>query len=185
MVGATGSSPRVRGTREVCHGTKSQRRFIPASAGNAFTPLRVSANFTVHPRECGERPTSDRTRSQTTGSSPRVRGTRPSASSPLLRWRFIPASAGNALCAVCRVMPIAVHPRECGERPMPMPWNGCPNGSSPRVRGTPRREGSRVGSSTVHPRECGERDGSRWLISISGGSSPRVRGTHVGRCVSL
>ncbi len=71
----TGSSPRVRGT-SAHHAVKYQPiRFIPAGAGNIsavdsrywFTP--------VHPRGCGEHSSNLWSHCETTGSSPRVRGT--------------------------------------------------------------------------------------------------------------
>ena len=50
-----GSSPRVRGTHHHSLRNSHAQRFIPASAGNAFLPLKTPPTETVHPRECGER----------------------------------------------------------------------------------------------------------------------------------
>ena len=73
-----------------------------------------------------------------------------------LRWRFIPACAGNRAEAL-RVHPArAVHPRVCGEQKAEVIHNQGQNGSSPRVRGTGN-------PNNTADSKCG--------------SSPRVRGT--------
>ena len=92
-----------------------------------------------------------------------------------------------------------VHPRACGEHIFPIfgiPEN---NGSSPRVRGTPRTRQrvrsctrfipARAGNTsspffssarpTVHPRACGEHSFGESPNRVLFGSSPRVRGTPV------
>ena len=168
---ADGSSPRVRGTREL-RGATGSKRFIPACAGNARLQISLDGP--------------DR------GSSPRVRGT------PDLHQgarRFIPACAGNAgqRIPVCR----PVHPRVCGER-VPADAPLVPHsGSSPRVRGTRRphtprsrccrfipacagnaeRRSGVPRKSPVHPRVCGERPSFGIFTELVAGSSPRVRGT--------
>ena len=152
---------------------------------------------TVHPRVCGERACSHASNERVHGSSPRVRGTHPPdiRAEPLLR--FIPACAGNASGRSLHSAPTAVHPRVCGERTSCATDSLCAAGSSPRVRGTPRRfwrcrrnhrfipacagnarrAARRTPARSVHPRVCGERVRPRRSgISIVG-SSPRVRGT--------
>ena len=49
-----GSSPRVRGTAQVCHPAAFQKRFIPACAGNSAPLMDLVTYVTVHPRVCGE-----------------------------------------------------------------------------------------------------------------------------------
>ena len=71
-----GASPRVRGTR---------------SEGFARDPPRP-----VHPRVCGELAVTSRSSGVNIGSSPRVRGTHHRQSDHALRFRFIPACAGNS-----------------------------------------------------------------------------------------
>ena len=124
-----GSSPRVRGTPELCP-----------------LPRCVSA---VHPRACGERTIRAGSGVTCGGSSPRVRGTRASSPSAQPIDRFIPARAGNAVsCTVdgnvpSRFIPARagnailhsrhrrgmrpVHPRACGERSHHAigTWLGC------------------------------------------------------------
>ena len=173
-----GSSPRVRGTPLALLNRRRGQRFIPASAGNARLIGHLLRRRPVHPRECGERAASSPALYSTIGSSPRVRGTHKRLKQGLVHGRFIPASAGNAAIAVLVQVVGPVHPRECGER---LPNSASPSlaaGSSPRVRGTPRRAmrrlprlrfipasaGNAAGraragpAGTVHPRECGERD---------------------------
>ena len=133
-----------------------QCRFIPACAGNSRPSLSMSPPKAVHPRVCGElgRPRSLANRSS--GSSPRVRGTRYQTSETTEQE--------------------TVHPRVCGELLRDCGPVCDHSGSSPRVRGTltassalprmcrfipacagnsaPAR--SRGRPAAVHPRVCGE-----------------------------
>ena len=115
----------------------------------------------------------------------------------LLRYRFIPASAGNT-CKGGRGRPgPPVHPRERGEHEPTMNAPESNAGSSPRARGTPSPE-RRAGSpprfipasagntreqpavrmkAAVHPRERGEHFGMPIVRLRVNGSSPRARGT--------
>ena len=118
-------------------------------------------------------------------------------SSRLKRVRFIPAPAGNRRKMLNGWLVKPVHPRACGEQsapaPLPMPFPG----SSPRLRGTVKRNnchtvehrfipapaGNSSGSrsalpqSAVHPRACGEQFQTGHRYCNCGGSSPRLRGT--------
>ncbi len=91
----------------------------------------------------------------------------------------------------------SVHPRGCGEHDFVKRRKAAINGSSPRVRGTPKiadfsieevrfipagaGNTSQLRSTTtrtaVHPRGCGEHFRAQPLRQTDGGSSPRVRGT--------
>jgi len=130
------------------------------------------------------------------GSSPRVRGMRPSRSR-VARWPgIIPACAGNAHEHPDCGHRGWDHPRVCGECPTGSPQSMPGRGSSPRVRGMLPRQfaplpqhgiipacagnAASMTSTTLnvpdHPRVCGEcacRTASR---AIQVGSSPRVRG---------
>ncbi len=203
----TGSSPRVRGTHDAHERRRTTSRFIPACAGNAMRAGMCSASPAVHPRVCGERPSSPDKRYSFAGSSPRVRGTpreRPADSRPI---RFIPACAGNAIRPDSAAPPGTVHPRVCGERIGKPAFHGGKSGSSPRVRGTlllaqhhrastrfiPACAGNALSRTaaffpeTVHPRVCGERFRGDPFGFLVVGSSPRVRGTprKPGETVSL
>ena len=71
-----GSSPRVRGTPGQRRSIRPADRFIPAGAGNTGECGGICGDFSVHPRGCGEHAPSSVMISGSTGSSPRVRGTR-------------------------------------------------------------------------------------------------------------
>ena len=70
-----GSSPRGRGTLRAGTAPASSARFIPAWAGNTGIPSIAGRCNSVHPRVGGEHWTNQENRSETTGSSPRGRGT--------------------------------------------------------------------------------------------------------------
>ena len=151
-----GSSPRVRGTRRWHDQRPVPVRFIPACAGNSGYQSRRPMAKPVHPRVCGELRCAPRRPIDTIGSSPRVRGTPVQGMERGGQLRFIPACAGNSLCAATRASRPAVHPRVCGElRPVPMEKLN-DGGSSPRVRGTPTCSTSTQAQWPVHPRVCGE-----------------------------
>ena len=171
-----GSSPRVRGTvRPGGHG-RLPRRFIPACAGNRTAQCRPLMSTTVHPRVCGEQRLPAWWNPVAFGSSPRVRGTGNNLLGDGRRVRFIPACAGNRSLVVSQIRLTSVHPRVCGEQVGGDCGCRCCCGSSPRVRGTVRKFGSKrtvrrfipacagnsprqssaPGLPTVHPRVCGE-----------------------------
>ena len=110
-----GSSPPVRGTPFFGESAASQRRFIPACAGNTGSQPGANLNATVHPRLCGEHRACFLFLSRARGSSPPVRGTRQRYRHRPVAYRFIPACAGNTMprCPQSRTAP--VHPRLCGE----------------------------------------------------------------------
>ena len=114
---ASGSSPRVRGTRQPRRTPLSAVWFIPACAGNSRKQLPTKRGRAVHPRVCGELCSLCSLRSLCYGSSPRVRGTRR------------PIAAAEAATPV--------HPRVCGELVTSARRTRSTDGSSPRVRGTP------------------------------------------------
>ncbi len=136
---SAGSSPRVRGTLDQNPVPFLRGRFIPACAGNTGRLMLLLTRLTVHPRVCGEHWNPLRQKICQTGSSPRVRGTLPTAHTFKEGLRFIPACAGNtsSLFALCGV--VTVHPRVCGEHVSLPSVTRTQRGSSPRVRGTPRR----------------------------------------------
>ena len=192
-----GSSPRVRGTVNVCAALKCHLRFIPARAGNSRVQLRILPWVPVHPRACGEQIAIRKSDAVWYGSSPRVRGTDRDNPAGPERNRFIPARAGNSTSSGCAPTSTAVHPRACGEQAEKVTDIFCQIGSSPRVRGTdrdapgtrvrdrfiPARAGNRrarrvwTRALPVHPRACGEQAATEFFGQAKSGSSPRVRGT--------
>ena len=111
--------------------------------------------------------------------------------------RFIPARAGNTAATRGRWWWAPVHPRTCGEHDHDPARSSLATGSSPHVRGTPRRRRSarrrwgfipaRAGNTparrmrcrrrSVHPRTCGEHWAAADEHMARVGSSPHVRGT--------
>ena len=73
--GNSGSSPRVRGTREWIAHDRYIERIIPACAGNTRYASNRSVACSDHPRVCGEHVQYCRKLFPSLGSSPRVRGT--------------------------------------------------------------------------------------------------------------
>jgi len=136
-------------------------------------------------------------RVNTSGSSPRARGTRLKQAVQPQKSRFIPAGAGNTNPLLMRYCRSTVHPRGRGEHGLTEDFEPCDFGSSPRARGT--REQTRPAlpvawfipagagntgppsinhaSAAVHPRGRGEHGYvSRGALCLDG-SSPRARGT--------
>ncbi len=113
--GPSGSSPRMRGTPSSAAGAGIRRRFIPAHAGNTHETVLQKQLRAVHPRACGEHGSAKLYTVNSTGSSPRMRGT-PAQGVPRRRHRrFIPAHAGNTGKNLVITKPVTVHPRACGE----------------------------------------------------------------------
>ena len=175
----------------------SQSRFIPAGAGNTVLNSFVSEGLPVHPRGCGEHAARAMYGFSTSGSSPRVRGTRFAAGLGRAVQRFIPAGAGNTSTPRWWRRSPSVHPRGCGEHAAGAGTLTTGGGSSPRVRGTPVSGGGAPGPGrfipagagntkeafyglvfvAVHPRGCGEHELYERAKTELTGSSPRVRGT--------
>ena len=174
---ATGSSPRVWGTRRSRLPVIRAGRFIPTGVGNAFEAALTAYWGPVHPHGCGERKLDGRFSCSTTGSSPRVWGTHRRFFERVSPDRFIPTGVGNALERYPFHSRRSVHPHGCGERTASKGAPVTKGGSSPRVWGTlsPYRDHCRdsrfiptgVGnafrlragalSGPVHPHGCGER----------------------------
>ena len=130
------------------------------------------------------------------GSSPRVRGKHLKASGITQRARLIPARAGKTNGTGLRRSASPAHPRACGENLAALYDIDAEAGSSPRVRGKPRRSRparpvrglipARAGKTflfsqlhqygTAHPRACGENLSPVPAGWAQDGSSPRVRG---------
>ena len=93
--------------------------------------------LTAHPRSRGEHISSSPIDTVIDGSSPLARGTRQDAVRESLRYRLIPARAGNTGTEATRFAITSAHPRSRGEHVLGTFCFllGC--GSSPLARGTP------------------------------------------------
>ena len=132
------------------------------------------------------------------GSSPRMRRARVAALEGLASRGIIPAYAGSTWRSPRTRSSARDHPRVCGEHgAMSSPEKGF-MGSSPRMRGAPRRGQRRLrpqgiipayaGSTSPppgscaacrdHPRVCGEHQRMNVRHELRRGSSPRMRGAH-------
>ena len=136
MAVLTGSSPRVRGSRELVAYFLYGSGIIPAGAGLTWTAIRGAACAKDHPRGCGAHSSPIGCTILFMGSSPRVRGSRPDDAAAHDEFRIIPAGAGLTLLSQPPCRRLWDHPRGCGAH------NGQPQrrqqllGSSPRVRGS-------------------------------------------------
>ena len=131
-----GSSPRVWGTLGTGGRATSARGLIPTGVGNTRALCPGSTCPWAHPHGCGEHTRTSRTRSTSTGSSPRVWGTRRSPTESDSRGRLIPTGVGNTRRVLLRGIRAPAHPHGCGEHSdWPDAVAGA-YGSSPRVWGT-------------------------------------------------
>ena len=171
-----GSSPRVRGKLPHVLVRVRRARLIPARAGKTPTSRVPPASATAHPRACGENILGANTWNLSNGSSPRVRGKRPTGPPFLLAFRLIPARAGKTSSRCSWTRTAWAHPRACGENMVRVARYADNLGSSPRVRGKrfparrghdpggliPARAGKTLCAATApaprgaHPRACGE-----------------------------
>ncbi|PKU92650.1 hypothetical protein CQR45_1845, partial [Bifidobacterium pseudolongum subsp. globosum] len=155
-------------------------------------------SFWDHPRACGEHLWFRRGAARLLGSSPRLRGTRTDIVRQWCGIGIIPALAGNTSPAGAHHPHPRDHPRACGEHSICCCASLIVVGSSPRLRGTRKREVAawrgvgiipalagntrrrcRTGHRAWdHPRACGEHLASLDQQRFDRGSSPRLRGTH-------
>ncbi len=154
----------------------------------------------VHPRTRGEHPVAFLLGVFKNGSSPHARGTPFLIHCDQIKYRFIPARAGNTAAYRLRSCSVSVHPRTRGEHPVGAAQPQSSAGSSPHARGTllmlsgvrfidrfiPARAGNthtravKLRKNTVHPRTRGEHSDTDIIAELKSGSSPHARGTHSG-----
>ena len=190
----------MRGTLSYPSAIRLPSGIIPAYAGNTLIIRCISTLSRDHPRVCGEHTTEPACGRWSTGSSPRMRGTRAFCKNVGIKPGIIPAYAGNTSRNSSTCSPARDHPRVCGEHAIVAARPRTRPGSSPRMRGTlvgrvmgdgpngiiPAYAGntlpwiSAARGGRDHPRVCGEH--ARRLGFGRGvlGSSPRMRGTPTG-----
>ena len=173
------------------------RRFIPTHVGNTKNLSFSRTTKSVHPHACGEHICYPVIDASTSGSSPRMWGTPLAALKNRMKFRFIPTHVGNTSFIDAENTIEAVHPHACGEHTVRLRGIMYPNGSSPRMWGTPnhlftdvnpnRFIPTHVGNTSlrlpilpypsVHPHACGEHRANLTRPVFSIGSSPRMWGT--------
>ena len=172
-----GSSPRMRGTPAATVVLIASWGLIPTYAGNTeicavLFPLRWA-----HPHVCGEHGYAPLRNRRAWGSSPRMRGTPPTAYPALLIFGLIPTYAGNTRAHQNHHPQGGAHPHVCGEHFLRVYLLFLEVGSSPRMRGTLRVNSSAPLLTWAHPHVCGEHLKSTPHRLAMKGSSPRMRGT--------
>ena len=150
-----------------------------------------------HPRASGEHTKIGLVLIPTIGSSPRKRGTLVGGRRQRLQLGIIPAQAGNTCQCESHLCTSWDHPRASGEHMLAQLRGLQHSGSSPRKRGTLRRQRhslwgdgiipAQAGNTRIcvcacvrvwdHPRASGEHDYEVRPKGKEAGSSPRKRGT--------
>ena len=174
---------------------------IPAGAGKPPSNDRGLALPRVHPRGRGEASGLPGRTTDSSGPSPRARGSRAGVQRAHRGRGSIPAGAGKPPVGSPGTAWYSVHPRGRGEARLVVLPDGEPVGPSPRARGSrdaglerPQRHGSipagagkpssprrwRI-SMRVHPRGRGEAYGPARLVAPLKGPSPRARGSRVDK----
>ena len=174
----TGSSPRMRGTRNLAGECDGDIGIIPAYAGNTGNTHTSTQQDRDHPRVCGEHQLGPVRDLEPTGSSPRMRGTPETPSFSGIRLGIIPAYAGNTTASSRITSRITDHPRVCGEHSMLNAAASASTGSSPRMRGTLDADSAVVGNVGIIPAYAGNTAncGATGLVH---GDHPRVCGEHL------
>ena len=134
-----GSSPRLRGAQQAVRPGEGWCGLIPAPAGSTTEVTLTKDGREAHPRACGEHIKNVVAGVVSWGSSPRLRGAPRPVDRATSRLGLIPAPAGST--RHLRPTPSAsrAHPRACGEHEREDSMTGREGGSSPRLRGAPRR----------------------------------------------
>ena len=134
-----GSSPRVRGSRRGGLQDGGSHGIIPAGAGLTSASLGFGSSDGDHPRGCGAHAEKDLGIAPGEGSSPRVRGSLCQWEGLERRTGIIPAGAGLTGSPMTKSCWRRDHPRGCGAHTAELASAIVKTGSSPRVRGSPRR----------------------------------------------
>ena len=155
-----GSSPRVRGKLRSVFPSEAPFRLIPACAGKTRKPRNHTGYGAAHPRVCGENHGVPMTSSDSTGSSPRVRGKPRCGARVRVDHGLIPACAGKTPTDPHTRKETKAPPRVCGENTTRTWVRESASGSSPRVRGKPRGLGADAGQGGLIPACAGKTDRS-------------------------
>ena len=179
----------------------SQRRSIPAYAGEPPIRFSTSSQLKVYPRVCGGTPLFAEVQPFILGLSPRMRGNPTQRLTPHLLSGSIPAYAGEPICWIQQRSSGRVYPRVCGGTGAGSAAAPCLSGLSPRMRGNrpvgsavtggegsipayagePPTPSGVIGPGPVYPRVCGGTQAIACLRHAASGLSPRMRGNLVVR----
>ena len=194
-----GSSPRLRGARQLHDLWPGVAGLIPAPAGSTPRSTRTTARCRAHPRACGEHSQREQVTCSTAGSSPRLRGARRThcaygvgtlGSSPRLRGApvdlvgahhacgLIPAPAGSTMGGATLRVRRGAHPRACGEHIADAIGVTASMGSSPRLRGALATSGLIEEVQGLIPAPAGSTGGER-RTHRSRWAHPRACGEHM------
>ncbi len=151
-----GSSPRMRGKRDLHSAATRHVRIIPAHAGQTCVARNRPIRLSDHPRACGANHV-DATRPRPdSGSSPRMRGKPRSGVRPRRGIRIIPAHAGQTDNRRTSSRDITDHPRACGANENMANGAEILYGSSPRMRGKRLGRKQTVALSRIIPAHAGQ-----------------------------
>ena len=156
----------------------SKKGIIPAGAGLTLSKVDSIITERDHPRGCGAHCAITTGSAKTSGSSPRVRGSRRQIDVRHELAGIIPAGAGLTASRNRRHLRTGDHPRGCGAHQLLPCWTIETKGSSPRVRGSRlscRRGGADYG---IIPAGAGLTSARPWP-SRSDRDHPRGCGAHV------
>ena len=174
--GASGPSPRVRGSLLWRYNEKVPAGSIPAGAGEPQARPVARWLAGVHPRGCGGALVMSNALAFNYGPSPRVRGSLALATCACISTGSIPAGAGEPSTLGGNANNDKVHPRGCGGAPVPLA-SSAGVGSIPAGAGEPVPPRSVRPRKRVHPRGCGGASTSAVAATARTGPSPRVRGS--------
>ena len=182
-----GLSPRVRGNRASRQRRRRRRRSIPACAGEPLTRFNSLRRKQVYPRVCGGTPSSTAPPACDCGLSPRVRGNPQQGSNFVVRFRSIPACAGEPPPGPAGECRQPVYPRVCGGTSSSSFAFCARSGLSPRVRGNrSRRSGGGSGGGSIpacagEPRRRCRRMWPGWVYPrVCGGTRCSCPGSRIG-----
>ena len=111
-----GSPPRMRGKVTQQLPVVQQYGITPAYAGKRSWNVRDQTEKEDHPRVCGEKRKTGKTRRVVWGSPPRMRGKEGNKNLVQDEERITPAYAGKRPCLTCVLATLWDHPRVCGEK---------------------------------------------------------------------
>ena len=125
----------MRGKQEYTVEGLLARRITPAHAGKTDKAGYGLAQWTDHPRACGENRSKSVQRNAQSGSPPRMRGKQYLQYLNLEAARITPAHAGKTISRLFPTTHTTDHPRACGENGRCWRLLERTGGSPPRMRG--------------------------------------------------